>query len=219
MSDDKSGHTADSPSPASADAVFVPARQVKAQLEIKKSKFTGICCRADTEKEARAIIVQLKNEHKDATHVVYAFICGRPNSQVMGMSDDGEPKGTAGRPVLQVLKGSGLTNVLCAVIRYFGGTKLGTGGLVKAYTETAQAALEKTSVKKLISETAVRISVSYDSYNSLRRIIASTEGSRITAEDFMENVLIQAVIPDDKLSATIKEINNSTSGKAVISCL
>jgi putative IMPACT (imprinted ancient) family translation regulator len=135
----------------------------------------------------------------------------------MGMSDDGEPKGTAGRPVLQVLKGSGLTNILCAVIRYFGGTKLGTGGLVKAYTETAQAALENLPSKRLVSEINIRIEISYECYDSARRIVTLTDGSRITGEEFLTEVAMNAVIPVEALALLTEELNNVTSGKAAIS--
>jgi uncharacterized YigZ family protein len=197
-------------------AIIVPAETSCSELEIKKSKFTGFCYYAGTEKEAKEIILSLKTKYKTATHVVYAFICGKPNSQTMGLSDDGEPKGTAGKPVLQVLRGSGLTNIVCVVIRYFGGIKLGTGGLVKAYTETAQAALRELKTKELMEESEITIAVSYNNFDDVRRTILSEEQTRIISEEFLSNVKIKVSIPNTKIEMLTNKIKNITSNKATI---
>lgn len=199
------------------EAIIVPAGISYIELEIKKSKFIGECYYAGTEKEAKEIILSLKKEHKTATHVVYAFICGKPNSQSMGMSDDGEPKGTAGKPVLQVVKGSGLTNILCAVIRYFGGIKLGTGGLVKAYTEAAQAAIEKLETKQLIDESEITITISYDNFDNVRRIISTEKNTKIISEEFLSDVKIKFSAPDTKMEFLISKIKDATSNKVKFS--
>lgn len=104
--------------------------------EISKSKFYGYKFNIETEKEVKIIIDQLKLEHKKARHICYAYIVD-DNGAKEKVSDDGEPKGTAGMPILNVLKHKGLRNVMLVVVRYFGGIKLGAGGLVRAYTKTA----------------------------------------------------------------------------------
>ena len=199
------------------EEITVPANTSYSEIEIKKSKFIGCCYYAGTEKEAKEIILSLKSKYKTATHVVYAFICGKPNSQTMGMSDDGEPKGTAGKPILQVLKGSKITNILCAVIRYFGGTKLGTGGLVKAYTEAAKSALEKLETKQLIEESEITMVISYDNFDNVRKIITSEQQTKIISEDFLDNVKIKASIPNAKMELIINKIKNATSNKVTFS--
>jgi len=199
------------------EEILVPAKISFSELEIKKSKFIGFCYYAGTEKEAKEIILSLKSKYKTATHVVYAFICGKPNSQVMGMSDDGEPKGTAAKPILQVLKGRRLTNILCAVIRYFGGTKLGTGGLVKAYTEAAKSALENLETKQLIEESEITITVSYDNFDSVRKIITSEQQTKIISEEFLNDVKIKVSVPDTKIEMITNKIKNATSNKATFS--
>ena len=109
---------------------------------IKGSRFISEIFPVTTQNEARELLKAQKTKYFDATHVVHAFIIG-DTAGIMGMSDDGEPSGTAGRPVLDVLKGSGITNIMLTVTRYFGGTLLGTGGLMVAYREAAKAALDK----------------------------------------------------------------------------
>ena len=135
----------------------------------------------------------------------------------MGMSDDGEPKGTAGKPVLQVLKGNRLTNIVCAVIRYYGGIKLGTGGLVKAYTEAAKKTLEKLETKELIDEYEITIAVSYDNFDSVRRIISSNPQTRIISEEFQKDVIIKVSIPVTKTEILTNKIKNATSNKVTFS--
>ena len=113
------------------------------EIVIKHSRFIAEVFPVQTQSQARELLKEQKQKYFDSTHVVHAFVIGK-NCEVLGMSDDGEPSGTAGRPVLDVLKGSGCTNIMLTVTRYFGGTLLGTGGLVKAYSDSAKAVLEIT---------------------------------------------------------------------------
>ena len=119
----------------------VPAAPVEVELRFRNSRFIGAAGFAETVEAARQYIQAHRERFPDARHHVYAFAVGFGASVTCGMSDDGEPSGTAGRPVLTVVQGSGLGDTVVVVTRYFGGTKLGTGGLVKAYTETTQAAI------------------------------------------------------------------------------
>jgi len=124
-----------------------PARgtDVHTETEVRRSRFITLLRRADSEEEARALVTEARSRYPDARHHCSAFVVDVPGAnRVERSSDDGEPAGTAGMPMLEVLRGSGLTNVVAVVVRYFGGTKLGTGGLVRAYSEAVQGALAVT---------------------------------------------------------------------------
>lgn len=118
-------------------------------LVVKNSRFVAEVLTAMSQEEARTLLAKQRASYPDASHVVHALAIG-PTAGVLGCSDDGEPPGTAGRPVLEVLKGSGLTNVLLTVTRWFGGTKLGTGGLVKAYGDAAKGVLETATTREIV---------------------------------------------------------------------
>ncbi|MEE0775862.1 MAG: YigZ family protein, partial [Bacillota bacterium] len=115
-----------------ADKIIL-AKDAEVELIEKKSRFIGYCSIAHSEEEAQSFIESIKKKHWDATHNVYAYQIGK-HSEIQRSTDDGEPSGTAGRPVLEVIKGEGLTDAVVVVTRYFGGTLLGTGGLVRAYS-------------------------------------------------------------------------------------
>jgi len=129
--------------------MLIPLKTVSVEIVIKKSRFIAIATPLDSPEQAKSHILQSRKEHPDASHVIHAYILGK-RGDLFSMSDDREPRNTAGRPVLEVLKGSGITNILVIVIRYFGGTKLGTGGLVRAYSAAAKEALSCIPVEELI---------------------------------------------------------------------
>ncbi|MBO5310088.1 MAG: IMPACT family protein [Clostridia bacterium] len=114
-------------------------------MEIKKSKFLGYVFEIESEKQTQTILENLKKEHKKARHIAWAFIITSPHQEKC--NDDGEPSGTAGRPILNVLQKRGLSNIMVAVVRYFGGIKLGAGGLVRAYSKATTEALEEHKCK------------------------------------------------------------------------
>src|SRR5512142_772503 len=120
---------------------FVPASTVRAEHEVSRSRFIATLSNTATVQEARAFIAAVRAEMPDATHHVYAFKVGYGASVTEGLSDDGEPTGTSGPPVLAVLRGAEVGDVAIVITRYFGGTKLGTGGLVRAYSDAARAAV------------------------------------------------------------------------------
>ncbi|HSG29611.1 MAG TPA: YigZ family protein, partial [Candidatus Krumholzibacterium sp.] len=128
----------------------IPEGRFECEMTVRNSKFIGLGVPVSDPEEAREIIRDTRETHPGCSHVVYAFITGGARTEVSGMSDDGEPKGTAGRPVMEILKGSGIVDVLLMVVRYFGGTKLGTGGLVKAYGDCAREVVEGLPVRPLI---------------------------------------------------------------------
>ena len=122
----------------------------KAETKVKNSRFVAEIHTVHTPEEAKALWKHKKETYDNGGHIVYAFTLG-PQQNICGCSDDGEPSGTAGRPVLAVLKGSGLTNTLITIARYFGGTKLGTGGLVHAYSDAAKAVIELAETKDALN--------------------------------------------------------------------
>ncbi len=194
------------------ETLLIPAGESYSELVEKHSRFIAQCFCISDEKEAKEIVKRLWEQHPGARHIVWAFVIGEKNSQNMGMSDDGEPKGTAGRPVLNILSGSGITNVLCTVVRYFGGTLLGTGGLVKAYSQSAKDAIEKLPTKPLVKETFFAFQIGYDIYDSIKYLLKKYD-VRITDENFAETIRIEAVVKESQFADVENEIMQLTAGK------
>ena len=168
--------------------------------------------------EARTLLKDLKSRFAEARHVVHAFSVGRPNSQVTGCSDDGEPPGTAGRPVAEVLKGSGVGNVLIAVVRWFGGIKLGTGGLVKAYTQAAQALLAKLPCEEVIERLGFRATLDYGAYEGFRRHTEAS-GGRLVHEVFGAEVVLEGEIPAEARVLLETRLRDLTRGRGTFSAI
>lgn len=177
---------------------------------VRKSRFLAEATPIDSPEAARELWRERKRAYTDCNHVVFAFICG-PQGGVMGCSDDGEPSGTAGRPALEVLKGSGITNVLLTVTRWFGGIKLGTGGLVRAYTESAQLALADPPVVELVPLTRFTLSLSYLHYEGIRRRFPEF-AAEITGEEFAADVTLSGVIPSANYDAFSVMVRDFTAG-------
>ncbi len=193
---------------------LVPTGSAAAEIEIRKSRFLAAAACAPEEGAAREHIDSQAREHPHASHVVYAFVLG-PSGDIFGMSDAGEPKGTAGRPILEVLKGSGITNVVLTVVRYFGGTKLGTGGLVRAYTQAAQACLERLPTEVMTPRTAFRVSCPYDSYERVRRILDEAQAT-IDSEEFGVCVCVRGQVPTVNSGPCAESVRDATSGAVVL---
>lgn len=184
----------------------------RAELMIRKSRFLAEATPVASAEAARDLWRERKRTYAGCNHVVFAFICG-PQGGVMGCSDDGEPSGTAGRPALEVLKGSGITNVLLTVTRWFGGIKLGTGGLVRAYTESAQLALADPPVAELVPLTRFTLALSYFQYETVRRRLPEF-AVEITGEEFAAGVTLSGVLPSANYSAFSKTVRDLTGGAA-----
>ncbi|PLX17586.1 MAG: hypothetical protein C0601_07465 [Candidatus Muiribacterium halophilum] len=165
--------------------------------------------------EAKEKIKKLWGEHPQATHIVYAFITGGRTRELSGLSDDGEPHGTAGRPVMEVLKGSGVKDVLICVVRYYGGTKLGTGGLVQAYTKAAQLAIEALPIKKLIPRKEFDIKIDYSLYEPLK-IYFEKYKVEILNEVFSSEVALRISVPKQYLKEVGEYLKNITRGNSLI---
>ncbi len=190
--------------------MLTPKGNAKAEVEIKKSRFTALARHVSSPEEVKQLLKETRTLYSDATHVVHAFIIG-DHGDIFGMSDDREPRGTAGRPVLEVLKGSGITNILILVVRYFGGTKLGTGGLVKAYTLSAQKVLEVLPVEELIEKTSFTLTFPYDLYDRIKKSLTS-HNAEVEKETFEVTVTITGKLPRMYLAETEEEIKTLSNG-------
>ena len=184
----------------------------RAELVIRRSRFLAEAAPVASAEAARELWRERKRTYSDCSHVVFAFICG-PQGGVMGCSDDGEPSGTSGRPVLEVLKGSGITNVLLTVTRWFGGIKLGTGGLVRAYTESARLALADPPVAELLPLTRFALALSYLHYETVRRRFPEF-AAEIIGEEFAAGVTLSGVIPSANFNAFSETVRDLTGGAA-----
>lgn len=163
------------------------ARRCEARFIEKKSEFIGYLCPVQTEEQAVAFIEEIRAMHRKATHNCYAYIL-RDNNAARH-SDDGEPGGTAGVPIYEVLRKEGLTDVCCVVTRYFGGVLLGAGGLVRAYTKGAKDAVDAAQIKCMAEAVKLAVTVDYGLYGRLAQVFADFDAS-VEDERFADNVRI-----------------------------
>lgn len=180
----------------------------------KKSRFIAHVFPVQTEEETLQIIEETKKKYWDARHNCYAFILGE-RGELTRCTDDGEPAGTAGRPILEVLTGAGLYNVLVIVTRYFGGTLLGTGGLVRAYTQAARAGVEASTVIEKIPGRRLQIQTDYNGIGKLQYITAQM-GISVLDTQYTDHVLLSLMVPEDDCERLIQKITEATAGQAVI---
>ncbi|PIE04582.1 MAG: YigZ family protein [Spirochaetales bacterium] len=194
--------------------LWVPSGRGESDFTEKKSRFIGAARRARTAEEARSIVAALREEHPRSRHVVWAYVLGA-DGVLKGMSDDGEPRGTAGRPVLDHITGAKLTDTLVTVVRYFGGIKLGTGGLCSAYGQAARQALEAMSREPLIERRQLRLGMEYSVYDTMLRLLERFEG-RVVEDSFGENVSLRAEIPAGVLNDFLAAVENASRGAAAV---
>ena len=195
--------------------MYILASPASAELTVKGSRFLAEIFPVSAQEDVRPLLKAQKAKYKDATHVVHAFICGK-QGQIMGMSDDGEPGGTAGRPILDVLKGRELTNCMLTVTRWFGGTLLGTGGLVHAYSEAAKCALANAAVELLVERTSFSFSADYSLYQMLKKRM---EGFVLfgVQEQFAEVVTVTGAIESARYADFAATIFDASVGKVQLS--
>jgi len=191
--------------------VRIPSQSATAEIEIKKSRFIALASRVDSADQAKQELKTAWEAHPQASHIVYAFQVGK-RGDIFGLSDDGEPHGTAGRPVLEVVKGSGISNLLIMVVRYFGGTKLGTGGLVKAYTLAAQELLAVLPTEELIQKRRFFISLPYPLYEPVHKLLQSY-GAEIEDENFLTEVSLSGSLPQPETDAAQQALLELSAGK------
>jgi uncharacterized YigZ family protein len=177
----------------------------------KKSRFIGESAHAENEEEALAFLEKIRKKHYDAKHHCFAFI-GRDGTLVRS-SDDGEPQGTAGHPILGVLQGAGLCACVLVVTRYFGGTLLGTGGLVRCYTAAAKGAVEASGVVEKKKGTLCDLRASYTDSGRLTYLLAENQ-IPVLDTSYGADVAWRIIIPDGRESALAKKIAEATAGRA-----
>ena len=190
--------------------VITIAAPASAELIEKKSRFIGQAFPVNSEPEAQEQLIKVKSQHRGARHNVYAWVIGA-NNEFMRSSDDGEPAGTGGRPVLETLKKSGLQNVMIVVTRYFGGILLGSGGLTRAYGKAAQLAIEAAPVVKKIPAQKYAITCSYP-YLSKTEIILDQPGIEIADKIYGEQIAIIAAISDQLFAKVQTNLTNLSNG-------
>jgi uncharacterized YigZ family protein len=200
----------------SNSSYLVPVESITVEQEIKRSRFIAAIGRAVDKKKANEFINRIKTLYPDARHHCYAFVAGCPaNTSDIGMSDDGEPQGTAGKPMLSILQYSKIGEIVVVVTRYFGGTKLGTGGLVRAYSSSVQLALLKIKLEEFVKLRIVRISFPY-SYESSIRYVFEKMNVGIKKIDYGDNVIMNIEFPEKVSDKLFREIKNQTRGESEI---
>ena len=190
----------------------VPAEKRRIQTEVARSRFITTVGLAVTVEEAKAFIADIRDEMPDASHHVYAFRIGYGSTVTDGMSDDGEPSGTSGPPTLAVLKGSGIGDVVLVTTRYFGGTKLGTGGLVRAYSEAAHIAINDLQTELKIEKRLLGIELPYSLFEQAKLLIAEHDGV-IEDEEFTTAVMVLARFPLANVSAFTTALRDLSAGQ------
>lgn len=183
-------------------------------ITIKRSEFITNLIPVTSEQEIEEHLKSLRKKYYDATHNCYAYILGTNSEIKYKASDDGEPSRTAGVPILDSLQKNNLTNCLCVVTRYFGGIKLGAGGLVRAYSESASSAISLiTDLEEIIEKTKITITLSYDLTNTVLKQMSSYT---LIDKNFLNDVVLTYELPKEKKDEVIANLINSTNGKISI---
>ena len=191
---------------------LVPLTEIRCEQIVVNSRFIATLAPVFSIDEARAFIARIKKEFADASHNVPVYIIGGGNTVTEYFSDDGEPSGTAGKPALAVLRGSGLGDAAVVVTRYFGGTLLGTGGLVKAYTESTQMVVNAVGRGRRVP---VHVAMAVIPYNLLERIrlLVRRLGGGVLEEDFAADITMTLQFPVDAFDAFQNELRELSAGK------
>ena len=197
------------------DHIRIVYESGEARTEEKKSKFIAVIQPVCSEEEAAAFLAQKKKQYWDASHNCWAYILGE-RGQVQRCSDDGEPQGTAGRPILDVMQGEHLSDAMIVVTRYFGGTLLGTGGLVRAYSHAAQEAIGAGVILERINGVLLRIRTDYNGLGRIQYILGNA-GIPLLNTDYTDIVEMTAALTVDQAQWLKKEVTEATGGKAFFS--
>lgn len=191
-----------------------PAGNAQTELTVNKSRFIGLLFPVETVDEAKQQVQRARKAFPGASHYVYAFRVGFGSSVIEGMSDDGEPAGTAGPPVLAVVRGSKVGDMLVVIIRYFGGIKLGIGGLVKAYTETAQQVVAEIKTIEKRDYSLLRLHLPYSLYQLLTLALPSFE-AEIADQQFTHDVSLQIRLPASQVARFVHHCREISNGRVI----
>lgn len=191
---------------------LVPLSEIRREKVVVNSHFIATLAPAFSIDEARTFMTRIKKEFADATHNVPAYIIGGGNTLTEYFSDDGEPSGTAGKPALAVLRGSGLGDVALVVTRYFGGTLLGTGGLVKAYTESVQMVVSGVGRGQRVSVHVVLLAIPYNLLERVR-LLGTRHHGKVLGEDFAGDITMTIQLPVDEFEIFQTGLRELSAGK------
>jgi uncharacterized YigZ family protein len=190
----------------------VPLNEIRREHVVVNSRFIATLAPVLSTDEARAFIARIKKEFADASHNVPAYVIGGGNTVAEFCSDDGEPSGTSGKPALAVLRGSGLGDVAVVVTRYFGGTLLGTGGLVKAYTESTQMVVNAVERGRRVEVNVSMLALPYNLLEQVRLMVRRNNGE-VVGEDFAEDVTMTLQFPVESMDGFQMELQELSAGK------
>lgn len=185
--------------------------RIETLYEIQKSKFITHIKHIENEDEARDFILAMKKRYYDARHNSSAYILGE-KSDKQKSNDDGEPGGTAGNPILETIKAHALTNIVIVVTRYFGGIKLGAGGLIRAYSHAAALGINAATKIAMTPFTPLKVTINYDLLANIEHYIRTNE-IKTNAADYGEKVTLNLLLTEDKISPVIEDITNLTSAR------
>jgi len=197
-----------------SDSYFTIISDSEVEIKIKGSKFFGRAFSCTNEAEAENILKNIQKKYYDATHHCFAYRVGLGNESKFRYSDAGEPSGTAGRPIFDQIEGKSLTNVIVIVTRYFGGTKLGTGGLTHAYSDSAAQAIEKAGVTEKYITESLSMTVQFSDYNNIERLIHKYD-IEITNQDFSDVVELTVDVRLSMIEKIKDELTELTSGRII----
>lgn len=197
------------------DTFLTIERPERAEIKVKGSRFIAESFVADSVESALASLDTVRRREHAATHHCYAYRVGVTDQPEFKYSDDGEPSGTAGKPIYDLLEGRDITNTLVVVTRYFGGTKLGTGGLVRAYSDAAREVLDKSGAKTNYLENQLQVILDFPHFDSVKRLISKL-GAKVVDSDFAEKVTLKLSIRNSRFDQLIGQLTELTSGKADI---
>lgn len=181
------------------------AREVTTEIEVKRSKFRCHLVRVETEEAARAVVEQARSEHWDARHHCSAFVLGPPPQPIVRSSDDGEPSGTAGAPMAEVLRGAAVHDVVAVVTRWFGGTLLGTGGLARAYADSVRAALAEAGTRRRLLMREHLLDLDHAEAGAVETALRG-RGFRVLDVDYAQRVSLRVAVPpadEESLAALV----------------
>ncbi len=187
---------------------LIPTQSSRTELVEKRSRFIGHVWRVESEEAARLRIEETKKEYHDARHNCWCYIL---NGGPVRYSDDGEPQGTAGQPMLNVFQREGVVNVCCVVTRYFGGILLGAGGLVRAYTQSAKDTLDGAGISVVRRWVAMEIPCTYAQLEGMRREV-SAFGGAVESMDYGADVVLSALLPEGRAAAFAAHVLDLTAG-------
>ena len=198
------------------DSYLIPAAYGEGRYEDRKSKFIGEIFPVETPEAAIEAIQSVKAKYRDARHHCYAYIIREGN--YMRYSDDGEPQGTAGMPILDVLRRENITNVCCVVTRYFGGVLLGTGGLVRAYTKSAQLGLEAAGINQMSRYSVLLITCPYSLLGVVQNILPEHD-CVVEETDYAADVTLTVTLPEGGVAALEQALKDATSAGVEVECM